>query len=86
MAIGREVLLAKIDIKSAYRLVPVHPSDWPLLGMSFKQLVYIDASLPLGLRSAPKVFTAVADALLMDSPLAWGRISTALLGRLYYIQ
>ena len=25
--IGRGTLLAKIDIKQAYRMVPVHPSD-----------------------------------------------------------
>ena len=64
MDIGPGALLAKIDIKSAYRIIPVHPSDRPLLGMSFQQQVYIDASLPFGLRSAPKIFNSLADALL----------------------
>ena len=48
-ASGRGTLLAKMDIASAYRMVPVHPDDRPLL--------------PFGLRSAPKIFTTVADAL-----------------------
>ena len=60
---GRGALLAKIDIESAYRNVPVHPEDRFLLGMRWKGLLYIDTCLPFGLRSAPKIFTALADAL-----------------------
>ena len=56
-------LLAKIDIQSAYRIVPVHPQDRLLLGVQWRGLVYVDAMLPFGLRSAPKIFTALADAL-----------------------
>jgi len=61
--LGPGALLAKADIKSAYRLVPVHPEDRLLLGMQWKGEYFVDAMLPFGLRSAPKVFTAVADAL-----------------------
>lgn len=61
--VGSGALLAKADIKSAYRLVPVHPEDRLLLGVEWEGLHYIDAMLPFGLRSAPKIFTAVADAL-----------------------
>ena len=60
---GRSSLLAKIDIKAAYRSVPVCPADGALLGMYWKEQVYIDAMLPIRLRSAPKIFNAVADAL-----------------------
>ena len=62
--LGRGAWLAKFDIESAYRLVPVHPQDRLLLGVSWKGHVYVDGALPFGLRSAPKLFTAVADALL----------------------
>ena len=56
--------LAKFDIESAYRIVPVHPTDRLLLGMQWEgQLYYIDTALPFGLRSAPKIFNAVADGL-----------------------
>ena len=61
--LGPGAQLAKIDVKSAYRIVPVHPDDRPPLGMLWQDRLYIDASLPFGLRSAPKLFNAIADAL-----------------------
>ena len=56
-------MLAKIDVKSAFRLLPVHPSDRHLLGMSWNNALYIDTCLPFGLRSAPKLFNLLADFL-----------------------
>ena len=55
--LGKGSLIAKIDVKSAYRLVPVvqHEKHW--LSMKWKDHVYIDHMLPFGLRSAPKVLT-----------------------------
>lgn len=63
LALGRGSLLAKSDVKQAYRQVPVHPQDHILLGMSWKGHYYVDALLPFGLRSAPLIFSALADAL-----------------------
>lgn len=63
LSLGRGCELAKLDIRSAYRLVPVHKDDRWLLGMQWQGRTYIDCVLPFGLRSAPKIFTAVADAL-----------------------
>ena len=60
---GQGTLLAKVDIKSAYRNIPVHPDDRWLMGMLWDGFLYIDTALPFGLRSAPKIFTAVADAV-----------------------
>jgi len=34
-----------------------------MLGMMWDGKVYVDAALPFGLRSAPKIFTALADAI-----------------------
>ena len=62
MAKGLGSQLAKVDIQSAYRTIPVHLEDWNLLGMSWENALFIDTTLPFGLRSAPKIFTAVADA------------------------
>ncbi len=62
--LGRGAVLAKFDLESAYRAVPVHPQDRMLLGMSWKGKGYVDGALPFGLRSAPKLFTAVTDGLL----------------------
>ena len=63
MSLGEGAMLAKVDIKSVYRIIPVHPEDRPLLGMRWREALYVDSALPFGLRSAPKIFNSVADAL-----------------------
>ena len=63
MALGKGAVLAKFDVESAYRTIPVHPSDRQLLGMKWRGKMYVDTALPFGLRSAPKVYNAVTDAL-----------------------
>nr|XP_008117750.1 PREDICTED: uncharacterized protein LOC103280454 [Anolis carolinensis] len=40
--------LAKCDIKSAFRLLPVHPQDFELLGFCFEGAYYMDRALPMG--------------------------------------
>jgi len=60
---GRGAYLTKADIKEAYRMLRVHTQDCHLLGIYWERSIYIDQSLPFGLRSAPKIFTAVADAI-----------------------
>ena len=64
LSLGPGSLLAKSDVKHAYRQIPVHPDDRPLLGMRWQGQLFCDATLPFGLRSAPLIFTAVADAVL----------------------
>ena len=61
--LGRGTQLVKLDIKDAYRIIPVHPADYHLLGISWRGETYIDRALPFGLRSAPKIFSAVADLI-----------------------
>ena len=63
-ALGKGALMAKMDIKQAYRNIPVAPEDRHLLGISWDSTVYVDQVLPFGLRSAPLIFSAVAGALL----------------------
>ena len=53
--------MAKFDVESAYRNVPVHPSDRHLLGMKWRNQYYVDLALPFGLRSAPFIFNVIAD-------------------------
>ena len=57
-------LLAKLDLKEAYRAVPVHPSDQGLLAVAWNGTTYLDRALPFGLRSAPKLFSALTDAMM----------------------
>ena len=61
MHFGRGTLMAKFDIQNAYRIVPVHPGDRPLLGMKWQGAFYVDMVLPFGVRSAPYIFTCLAD-------------------------
>ena len=61
--IGHRTLLAKIDIESAFRLLPIDPADRHLLSMKWDQHIFIDTCLPFGLRSAPKLFNVLADLL-----------------------
>ena len=61
--LGPSCGLAKVDLRNVYQVVPVHPPDWPLLGTSWRGHIFLETALPFGLRSAPKIFSAV-DALL----------------------
>ena len=64
ISLGSGALLAKLDVESAYCLVLIHPCDCLLLGVEWKGQLYVDGALPFGLRSAPKLFLVLADALL----------------------
>ena len=44
-------------------MVPVHPTYRPLLGMVWKEMLYVDSALPFGLRLAPIIFNSLADAI-----------------------
>ncbi len=37
--------MVKVDIESAYRIIPVNPDDRPLLGMRWNGKLYIDTAL-----------------------------------------
>ena len=63
LELGRGCSLAKIDVDAAFRNIPVHPHDRHLLGMIWDKALYVDTVLPFGLRSAPKIFNAIAAAL-----------------------
>ncbi|CAG8582897.1 3785_t:CDS:2, partial [Dentiscutata heterogama] len=45
---GRGCTLSKIDIKDAYRILPVHPVDQVLQGMEYKEKLYFDKALAFG--------------------------------------
>ena len=63
MARDRGTLLAKFNVASTYRNIAIHPVDRPLLGMKWREQYYVDMALPFGLRSAPYIFTAIADVV-----------------------
>ncbi|KAL5515708.1 hypothetical protein EMCRGX_G000913 [Ephydatia muelleri] len=55
--------MAKVDLKSAFRMVPIQASEWELLGMYWRGQYYINTCLPFGLHSAPSIFDNFASAL-----------------------
>ena len=60
---GRGALLAKADIKHAFRLIPVSPEQWHLLGFQWNKVFYFDTRLSFGSRSSPRIFNDFAACL-----------------------
>ena len=46
--LGRGAIAARLDIKSAFRLLPISPSDFELLGFKISDHFFIDKCLPFG--------------------------------------
>lgn len=63
-----------MDIKDAYRIIPIHPQDHHPLGIQWHGNV--------GMRSAPKVFTAFADMVAWRTPPGRSALSATLLRQL----
>ena len=49
--LGQGALMSKVTIETAYRLVPVHPDDRPLLGMEWKGQVFADLRYLVGAKN-----------------------------------
>ena len=60
---GKGAFLAKADVKSAFRLLPVHPSDFCLLGIELENKIFIDKALPMGASCAPALFESFSTFL-----------------------
>lgn len=60
---GTSCFLAKTDIKSAFRIIPVHPNDYHLLGFKWRGCFYYDKCLPMGCSSSCSIFETLSHAL-----------------------
>ena len=56
---GQGCFLAKTDIKNEFRIIPIHPDDYNLLGMQWRGLYYYDRCMPMGCSSFETFSTAV---------------------------
>lgn len=63
MGLGQGALLAKLDVKTAYRLLLVHPLDRALQGNKWRGSAFMDGMLPFG------VYLAQRFLLLWQIPL-----------------
>jgi len=61
--IGRNALLAKCDIKSAFRLLRLSPSEFDSTGFKLKNKYYFDKCLPMGASSSWALFELFSTAL-----------------------
>lgn len=60
---GPGTWLSKSDVANAFRNIPIHPEDVPLLGMQWEGKVFFDRFLPFGLRSSPSIWERFATTL-----------------------
>ena len=62
-AAGRGCFLAKTDVKNAFRIIPIRPLDYNLLGMRWRNLYYYDRCMPMGCSSSCKTFETLSTAM-----------------------
>ena len=55
--------LSKIDLKDAFRMIPIHKSDWHFLGIKVDNLYYIDTVLPMGCGTSCAIFQRITRSL-----------------------
>ncbi len=61
---GAGCYMAKSDIKGAFRIVPLHPSQYYLMGFKWENKYYYDKNLAMGLSSSCQIFEAISDAVV----------------------
>ena len=62
-SLGSNCELFKMDIKSAFRLLPVSPNDFDQLGFMFDSMYYFDKCVPFGCAISCNLFNRFADFL-----------------------
>ena len=55
--------MAKTDIESAFRIIPIHPSNDFLLGFKWNNQYYYNKCLPMGLAVSCRIFEEFSMAL-----------------------
>ena len=63
-----KAVMAKLDLKDAFKHIPIHPADWHMMGFAWPnsdgcKLYYFSKVLSFGLRSAPALFDRYASWL-----------------------
>jgi len=70
---GRNCTLLKKDLKSAFRHIPISPSDWHLFIFQWRGKYYIDMFLAFGLRTSPRIYNMFGEAIhwVMENEFGW---------------
>ena len=61
--ISENSLIAKLDIEDAFRIMPIDPNDYHLLGFTFGQQYFYARCLPMGCSTACQTFEKFSQAL-----------------------
>lgn len=61
--LGIDAFCCKTDIRSAFRILPVSPKDYELLGFMWEGKYYYDRCLPMGCRTSCKIFEEFSSAI-----------------------
>ena len=48
--LGENCYLFKLDLKNAFRLLPVNPADFSQLGFKFDDKFYVDKCMPMAVQ------------------------------------
>ncbi|XP_033724564.1 uncharacterized protein LOC117314606 [Pecten maximus] len=62
-SLGRNTTMCKTDISDAFKLIPIHPSQWHLFCVQWKGSYYFYNKLAFGCRSSPKIFDTLSEAV-----------------------
>ena len=57
------MFFAKSDIQSAFKIIPISPSEYHLLGFKWKEQIYFDRCLPMGTSSSCAIFECFSTAI-----------------------
>ena len=60
---GPGCFLGKTDVTNAFRIIPIHPHDYGLLGMKWRGLYYYDRCMPMGCSSSCLTFLMFSTAV-----------------------
>ena len=61
--VERVTAIVSVTIKNAFRLLPINPNDYPLLGILWKGLYYYDRCMPMGCSSSCLTFERFSTAV-----------------------
>ncbi|XP_034086278.1 uncharacterized protein LOC117555511 [Gymnodraco acuticeps] len=60
---GQGAWLSKADITDAFKIIPIHPSQWNMFGIRWESKFYFAVRLTFGCRSSPCIFNSLSEAL-----------------------
>jgi hypothetical protein len=61
--LGPGALVAKCDLKDAFRIIPIHPADYRLLGFRWEDNYFFDKCLPMGCSVSCQIFESFSQSL-----------------------